>query len=109
VGVDRIQWNFEPMQRHVQQWRSSRIHDARAKLILYAAFVDGELEAPRSSLLEVHRPVLGETKFPSEDSSNAQICLLRHASEPVLNGNALVHSAPRLQEDVARTFVAELM
>lgn len=49
VGVDRIQRNFEPMQRQVEQWRSSQISDDRAKLILYEAFVDGELEAPRSS------------------------------------------------------------
>ena len=55
VGVDRIQRNFEPMQRQVEQWRSSQISDERAKLILYAAFVDGELEAPRSLLPEVHR------------------------------------------------------
>jgi len=55
VGVDRIQRNFEPMQRQVERWRSSQISDDRAKLILYSAFVDGELEAPRSLLPEVHR------------------------------------------------------
>jgi len=52
VGVDRIQRNFEPVQRQVERWRSSQITDERAKLILYAAFVDGELEAPRSLLPE---------------------------------------------------------
>ena len=55
VGADRIQRNFEPMQRQVEQWRSPQISDERAKLILGAAFVDGELEAPRSLLPEVHR------------------------------------------------------
>ncbi len=55
VGVDRIQRNFEPMQRQVEQWRQTQISDDRAKLILYEAFVDGELEAPRSLLGEVHR------------------------------------------------------
>ena len=35
--------------------RQEQITDARAKLILYAAFVDGKLEAPRSLLSEVHR------------------------------------------------------
>lgn len=52
VAVDRIQRNFEPMQRQVEQWRSSQITDERAKLILYAAFVEGELEAPRILLPE---------------------------------------------------------
>ena len=59
VGVDRIQRNFEPMQRQVERWRGEQISDERAKLILYASFVDGELEAPRSLLPEVHRPRAG--------------------------------------------------
>ena len=37
------------------QWRNSQITDEGAKLILYEAFVDGDLEAPRSLLPEVHR------------------------------------------------------
>jgi hypothetical protein len=55
VGVDRIQRNFEPMQRQVERWREAQISDERAKLILYRAFVDGELDAPRSLLGDVHR------------------------------------------------------
>ena len=55
VGVDRIQRNFEPLQPQVELWRNSQISDERAKLILYEAFVDGDLEAPRSLLPEVHR------------------------------------------------------
>ena len=55
VGVDRIQRNFEPLQRQVEGWQQTQILDERAKLILYEAFVEGELEAPRSLLPEVHR------------------------------------------------------
>jgi hypothetical protein len=55
VGVDRIQRSFEPMQRQVESWRQTQLTDDRAKLILYEAFVDGELDAPRSLLGEVHR------------------------------------------------------
>jgi hypothetical protein len=55
VGVDRIQRNFEPMQRQVESWRQTQITDAQAKLIFYSAFVDGELDAPKSLLPEVHR------------------------------------------------------
>jgi len=51
VGVDRIQRNFEPLQRQV------------AKLIFYTAFVDGKLEAPRSLLPEVHR-LYFEPQYP---------------------------------------------
>ena len=45
VGVDRIQRNFEPMQRQVESWRQTQITDAEANLIFYSAFVDGKLEA----------------------------------------------------------------
>jgi hypothetical protein len=55
VGVDRMQRNFEPMQRQVENWRQTQITDERAKLIFYSAFVDGRLDAPKSLLPEVHR------------------------------------------------------
>jgi hypothetical protein len=54
VGVDRIQRNFEPMQRQVEHWQQTQITDAQAKLIFYSAFVDGKLDAPKSLLPEVH-------------------------------------------------------
>jgi hypothetical protein len=53
--VDRIQRNFEPLQRQVERWRKTHITDETAKLILYSAFVDGKLDAPKSLLPDVHR------------------------------------------------------
>lgn len=38
----------------VESWRQTQITDDRAKLILYEAFVEGELEAPRSLLPQIH-------------------------------------------------------
>jgi hypothetical protein len=61
--MDRIQRNFEPLQRPVETWRQNQITDATAKLILYPAFVDGKLEAPRSLLPEVHR-LYFEPQYP---------------------------------------------
>jgi len=63
VGVDRIQRNFEPLQRQVERRRQTEITDDRAKLILYEAFVEGELEAPRSLLPDVHR-LYFEPEYP---------------------------------------------
>jgi len=63
VGVDRIQRNSEPLQRQVERWRQTQITDDRAKLILYEAFVEGELEAPRSLLPDVHR-LYFEPEYP---------------------------------------------
>ena len=33
VGVDRIQRNFEPLQRQVELWKKTQVTDERAKLI----------------------------------------------------------------------------
>jgi hypothetical protein len=63
VGVDRIQRNFEPMQRQVESCRQTQITDIQAKLIFYAAFVDGKLDAPRSLLADVHR-LYFEPEYP---------------------------------------------
>ena len=63
VGVDRIQRNFEPMERQVESWRRTQISDAQAKLIFYSAFVDGKLDAPKSLLPEVHR-LYFEPEYP---------------------------------------------
>src|SRR5262249_19707251 len=63
VGVERIQRNFEPMRHQVENWRQTEITNDRAKLILYSAFVDGNLEAPRTLLGEVHQRYF-EPEYP---------------------------------------------
>jgi hypothetical protein len=67
VGVDRIQRNFEPLQRQVKAWRKTQITDERAKLVFYSAFIDGKLEAPRSLLPEVHR-LYFEPEYPESSA-----------------------------------------
>ena len=47
VGVDRMQRNFEPMQKRVEAWQRSELTDVTAKVVIYEAFVEGELEVPK--------------------------------------------------------------
>src|SRR5579862_9368712 len=54
VGVDRMQRNFEPMRRQVEGWREVQLTDDRAKLIIYRAFVEAELDAPKHLVRNVH-------------------------------------------------------
>ena len=54
IGVDRMQRNFEPMRKQVETWRDSQISDDRAKLLIYSAFIEGELEVPRHLAKPVH-------------------------------------------------------
>ena len=47
VGVDRMQRNFEPMRKQVESWQRSELTDVTAKVVIYEAFVEGQLEAPK--------------------------------------------------------------
>ena len=61
IGVDQMQRNFEPMRRQVEEWRSQQISTVAAKLIIYQAFVESDLDAPKHLARQVHdlyfRPV----------------------------------------------------
>jgi len=54
VGVDRIQRNFEPMRKQVVAWQRSELTDVTAKVVIYEAFVEGRLEAPKHLARTVH-------------------------------------------------------
>lgn len=55
VGVDRMQRSFEPMRRQVQAWKQAQLTDGGAKLVIYRAFVEDELDAPKHLARDVHR------------------------------------------------------
>jgi hypothetical protein len=61
IGVDQMQRNFDPMRRQVEEWRSQQISTVAAKLIIYQAFVESDLDAPKHLARQVHdlyfRPV----------------------------------------------------
>jgi hypothetical protein len=54
VGVDRMQRNFEPMRKQVEAWQSTELTDVTAKVVIYEAFVEGKLEAPKHLARTVH-------------------------------------------------------
>ena len=59
VGVDRMQRNFEPMRRQVETWRAQQLTSATAKLIIYRAFIEDELDAPKHLARRVHELYFG--------------------------------------------------
>ncbi len=54
IGLGRMQRNFEPMRKQIEGWRQSQLTDDQAKLIIYRAFVEGDLEAPKHLVRAVH-------------------------------------------------------
>jgi hypothetical protein len=54
IGVDRMQRNFEPMRRQTEHWRAQQLSSASAKLVIYRAFIEGDLQAPKHLAGVVH-------------------------------------------------------
>jgi Domain of unknown function (DUF932) len=54
IGVDRMQRNFEPMRKQVEAWRAQQLSTSTAKLTIYRAFIEGELDAPKHLARKVH-------------------------------------------------------
>jgi hypothetical protein len=54
IGVDRMQRNFEPMRRQVERWRAQQLSGEVARLTIYRAFIEGELEVPKHLARRVH-------------------------------------------------------
>jgi len=54
IGVDRMQRNFRPMQMQIESWKAAQLTDGDAKLIIYRAFVEGGLDAPKTLARSVH-------------------------------------------------------
>jgi len=46
--------NFEPTRRQVEAWQKSKLTDVSAKVVIYEAFVEGKLEAPKYLARTVH-------------------------------------------------------
>jgi len=54
IGVDQMQRNFTPMVAQVDRWRESQLSDISAKLVIYRAFVEAELDIPHNLDRKVH-------------------------------------------------------
>jgi hypothetical protein len=49
-----MQRNFEPMRRQVETWRTQQLSTAAAKLTIYRAFVEGNLNVSKHLARKVH-------------------------------------------------------
>jgi len=42
-----MQRNFEPLRKQVEAWQKFELTDVTARVVIYEAFVEGKLEAPK--------------------------------------------------------------
>jgi hypothetical protein len=54
IGIDQMQRNFKPMVESVERWRAARIPEITAKLVIYHAFIMGDLDVPRHLARRTH-------------------------------------------------------
>jgi len=54
AGVDDMQRNFEPMVKAVEKWRGDQLTDVTARLLIYRAFIESELDVPKHLARPVH-------------------------------------------------------
>ncbi len=54
IGVDQMQRNFDGMRQQVETWRQSQLSDVAAKLLIYRAFIESDLEVPKHLARPVH-------------------------------------------------------
>jgi len=77
VGVDRMQRNFEPMRKQVEAWQKSELTDVTAKVVIYEAFVEGRLEAPKHLARTVHDLYFEPLRIAMRNGSNAACTVTR--------------------------------
>jgi hypothetical protein len=49
-----MQRSFEPMRRQVDAWRNQQLSTTTAKLIIYRAFIESDLDVPKHLARKVH-------------------------------------------------------
>jgi hypothetical protein len=107
VGVDRMQRNFEPMRKQVEAWKGTRLPDEAAKLVIYRAFVEGQLDAPKHLARRVHDQYFNP---PAEEFAPRTLWSLSNAFtgafkdlDPIPQFKATARLAPFLEVATAGT------
>src|SRR6266478_8018973 len=77
VGVNRMQRNFEPMRKQVEAWQRSKLTDVTVKVVIYEAFVEGRLEAPKRLARSVHDLYFEPLRLAMRNGCNAACTVTR--------------------------------
>src|SRR5258705_4344361 len=55
VGIDRVQRQYEPMLAQIDAWKHHSLSDTLAREIIYKAFIEEQIDAPKHLAKDVHR------------------------------------------------------
>lgn len=95
-----MQRNFEPMRKQVEVWQKCELTDVTAKVVIYEAFVEGKLEAPKHLARTVH-DLYFEPKYevPAADDLESverlHVCIQGTGAYPAIQGDSKARRVPR--------------
>jgi hypothetical protein len=95
-----MQRNFEPMRKQVETWQRSELTDVTAKVVIYEAFVEGRLEAPKHLARTVH-DLYFEPKYEEfrprdlEPFQRVHLCIQGTGTDPAIQGHSQAGRVPR--------------
>jgi hypothetical protein len=65
-----MQRNFEPMRKQVEAWQQCELTDVTAKVVIYEAFVEGRLAAPKHLARTVHDLYFERLRFARRNAEH---------------------------------------
>jgi hypothetical protein len=85
-----MQRNLEPMRKQVETWQKSELTDVTAKAVIYEAFVEGKLEAPKYLAAVREIPVADHL----ESLQRVHFCIQRTGADPAVQGDSKAGRVP---------------
>ena len=95
-----MQRNFEPTRKQVEAWQRSELTDVTAKVVIYEAFVESRLEAPKHLARTVHdlyfEPKYENFRPRTVWSLSSAFSLQGTGPHPAIQSDCNLENSPRL-------------
>lgn len=86
LGVARMQRNFEPLQKQIETWQTTKIEDDEARLIIYQAYIGGDLKLSPRLMKPTHDAYFKDDRFEANTFwrlSNAFTSAFKKLDDPI--------------------------
>jgi len=81
IGVDRMQRDFRPLKRQVEEWQALQLSTPSAKLLIYQAFIEDEFGFPKHLARLVHELYFQPLRIAMRKGCNA-VCIVTRSLPP---------------------------
>lgn len=101
LGVARMQRNFEPLSKQVEAWQATKIEDDEARLLIYQAYIGGDLKLSPRLMKPTHDAFFGDDRFEANTFwrlSNAFTSAFKKLEDPIRAYQATARLGDFLQQ-----------